>query len=120
MQMMKGLGKRSKYNVDTSKAGREGRTWRDEAYDSKDEMEYAQQLELQKKAGLIKDWQRQIPFRLVVNGSLIATHYCDFKIVGKEGVWYEEFKGVETAAYKMKRKLLKALYPTVDYRVVRK
>lgn len=57
--------------------------------------------------------QRQVKYKLMVNNVLITTYYADFvfpeiKINGRELVI--DVKGVETREFKIKKKLMKAIY----------
>lgn len=59
----------------------------------------------------IENWDRQVPFKLIVNGELICTYKCDFMI------WYAdgrkelvEVKGYWTPEAKLKLKLFQVLY----------
>lgn len=79
-------------------------------YDSKKESSYAAQLDLRKKANDIKDWQRQFPLELRVNGYLICKWKIDFRITHNDGSYeFVEVKGFETYDYIIKRKLFEAL-----------
>lgn len=75
--------------------------------------EYARWLELKllEKAGKIRDLQKQVPFPLEVNGALICTYIADFTYitVPQERYVVEDVKGVRTAIYRLKKKLMKAL-----------
>lgn len=93
-------------------------------YHSKKESQYAAELDLMKKAGEIKDWDRQIPISLEVNGYRICRYYVDFRVFHKDDtIELIEVKGFETDVFRLKRKLLEATYlkenPNVRYTVVR-
>lgn len=67
------------------------------------------------KTGVIKDLKRQVPFKLVVNGTLICKYIADAQYIdvatGKTVV--EDTKSPVTkklAPYRMKRQLMKALF----------
>lgn len=93
-------------------------------YDSKLEARYAAELDLRKKAGDIKDWERQFKIELRANGKLICNYYCDFRLLHNDDS-YElvETKGYETDIYRFKRRLLEALWlpehPDHTYTVVK-
>ena len=93
------------------------------SYHSKKEATYAQELDLLKKAGEIKDWERQVKIDLEVNGYHIANYYVDFKIENKDGsIEYHEVKGFSTETWRLKWKLFEALYgdlPDVKLVVIR-
>ncbi len=89
-------------------------------YDSKFEAEFAQKLDIMKTFGKIKDWKRQIAFDLKVDGKKICRYVVDFVVFhldGKEE--YIEIKGVETAAWKIKRNLFLQLHKNIRYRVIK-
>lgn len=89
-------------------------------FDSAAEAKHAMELDIRKGAGEIKDWFRQCPEPLVVSGILICKLVFDFKVWTTEHKFhYEEVKGMETPAYKLKLKLFKALRPDIEVRVVR-
>ena len=89
-------------------------------YASKSEASYARHLDTLKKAGVVRSWMRQVRWKLIVNGVLVCTMVPDFRVEWKDGtVSLIEVKGHATAIYRLKRKLFEALYPEVDYRVVK-
>lgn len=83
-------------------------------FDSKREAARYRELKLAERVGLIKNLQRQVRFPLVVDGALITTWVADFVYDDRRGeTWvpqHEDCKGVRTREYKLKRKLVKALY----------
>uniref|UniRef100_A8GLP7 DUF1064 domain-containing protein n=1 Tax=Serratia proteamaculans (strain 568) TaxID=399741 RepID=A8GLP7_SERP5 len=77
-------------------------------FDSKKEAEYFGQLQLLKKAGRVVMILRQVPFHLPGGVKYIA----DFVIFYTDGlVEVVDVKGVRTAEYKMKKKLVEFNYP---------
>ena len=79
--------------------------------DSKFEASKAQDLELLKKAGEIKDFTEQVKIPLVVNGFHICNYYIDFVVDHNDGeTEYIETKGYATDVWKLKWKLFEALY----------
>ncbi len=102
-------------------APRSDRTYKGVVYDSKAEMMYAFNLDKEKGLGLIWDWNRQPVFPIVVNGNKICHLRVDFGILDEYGgTWrYVEIKGFETEVYKLKKKLLLACYPGLQYSVVK-
>jgi hypothetical protein len=78
-------------------------------YHSKKERDYAILLDGKVQAGDLKEWRRQVPVRLEVNGKLICTHIRDFVEVEPDGteVW-TEVKGKWTAEARLKEKLFEA------------
>ncbi len=80
-------------------------------YDSKFEAGYAQELNLRVKGKDIQSWERQFKISIDINGSHICNYFCDFRILHNDNS-YElvETKGIETEAYRLKRKLLEAVW----------
>ncbi len=79
-------------------------------FHSKKEARRYQDLRLLERAGEIKDLELQPKFLLQVNGMKIATYIADFTYHDKTGEVVEDVKGVRTAAYSMKAKLMKAIH----------
>lgn len=95
--------RRSKYNAKVQE-------YNGVKYHSKREAKYAEQLDWLKRAGNIKDWERQVKIPLTVNGQLICNYVVDFKVINRYGgVEFHEVKGMETPDFKLKWKLLHAL-----------
>ncbi len=93
-------------------------------YDSKLEAEYAQELSLRKKAGDILDWERQFKVSIDISGFHICNYYVDFRVLEKdESYTLTEIKGMETDLWRIKRKLLKAVWlpehPDHQYEVIK-
>lgn len=108
---------RSKYRV---KRDPVDRTYNGIVYDSEREMRHAQELDFFKLAGRISNIARQVPFVLQVNGIKICKIVIDFEVTWHTGqVVYQEVKGFETKDWKLKRKLFTALYPTLEYEVIK-
>jgi hypothetical protein len=85
-------------------------------YDSVGEKEYAIQLDLRKKAGDIKDWQRQVKISLTSNGKHITNYFIDFVVEHLDGTKeLIEYKGYRTYHWQIKFRLLEAqlqeIYP---------
>lgn len=79
--------------------------------DSKFEAGKAQELELRKKAGEIKDFKEQVKIPLIVNDLVVCDYYIDFVIEHNDGIIeYCETKGYATDVWKLKWKLFEALY----------
>lgn len=64
------------------------------------------------RSGLIADLELQPRFPLVVNGVKIGDYIADFRYRNctTGAVIVEDVKGVRTPVYRLKRKLVKALY----------
>jgi hypothetical protein len=94
----------SKYNaIKTEYAG--------EVYDSKKEAGRAQELDFLLKGNVITGWERQPVFECVVNKKKICTYRADFKVTYPKGYFeIEDVKGFKTPVYRLKKKLVEALY----------
>lgn len=81
-------------------------------YASKAEARRAVELEASRLAGLIDSLEEQVAFPLVVQGVKVGTYVCDFQYreVATGRLVVEDVKGVKTAAYRIKKKLVRALY----------
>jgi hypothetical protein len=78
-------------------------------YDSKFESKVGQDLEIQKKAGEIKDFDRQIPVDLYVNGIKITRYIVDFRVEHNDGtIEWIEAKGFPTPEWKLKARIFEA------------
>jgi hypothetical protein len=91
-------------------------------YDSKFEAGYAQELELRKKAGDIKNWEAQKTLDLIVNKFKVCTYKIDFIVYHHDGtIEYIETKGYATPVWRLKWKLFEACYsdlPNVKLTVI--
>lgn len=102
--------KRSKYgNKKTEYNGR--------LYDSKKEAAYAQELDLLKSAknplDRVLSWEPQIPFLIEINGKKICKYVLDFRVEYEDRLEHIDVKGVRTDVYKIKKKLVEAIYGIV-------
>lgn len=106
----------NKFGVST----KDDRTYNGIAYDSRREMQHAMELDLLLKTGVVTKIERQMWVPLVVDGHAICSIVVDFRVTYQDGrVLYEEVKGFDTAIWKLKRKLFTALYPELEYKVIR-
>lgn len=100
--------KTNKYrNIKTTRALPDGSLAK---FDSKREAARWDELCLMQKAGAISNLQRQVKFSLDVNSSHICNYICDFSYDAGNKRIVEDVKGVRTAVFIMKKKLLKALF----------
>lgn len=69
-------------------------------------------LKLMRLAGQIHDLRLQVEFPLVVGGVLVSTYVADFTYREEPGNAYivEDSKGFRTPVYKLKARLMKAVY----------
>jgi hypothetical protein len=80
----------------------EQRTWNGRVYASKAEMHRAQELEICRLTGDVREFIEQPLFKLGAG----ITYRPDFLVIGPRGdVYAEDVKGVETAEFKLKVKL---------------
>ncbi len=77
---------------------------------SKKEAEHWQRLVLLEKAGAIQNLQRQVRFRLDVNGVHVAVYIADFTYVDGGRLVVADAKGVAVPVYKLKKKLMLAIH----------
>ena len=88
---------------------------------SKAEAERYCELRLLLRAGEIENLEMQPKYPISINGVKICTYIADFRYVsrkqgpqGQEGhVVVEDVKGTKTPLYRLKKKLVEALYPGV-------
>lgn len=90
-------------------------------FHSKKEAKRWQQLKLDQLGGKISGLERQVPFRLVVEGQLICKLVIDFRYF-KESPFgsrtvCEDSKGYQTADSRIKMKLAAALFPGIEWRL---
>lgn len=95
-------------NVHTEYAGR--------MYHSAKEAEYARMLDAlrkaKKKSERVIRVEPQVPFKIRVAGKAICTYYLDFRVTYADGrIEHIDVKGVKTDVYRLKKKLVEALYP---------
>lgn len=90
----------------------------DHKHDSKDEASYCNKLNLLLRAGEIKSFETQVNFPLYVNDKKVTTMRIDFMVINNDNsISYHEYKGFATPVFRLKWKLLQALYPELDYQL---
>ena len=77
---------------------------------SKAEARRYRELKLMWAAGEISYLELQPDYPLIVNGVKIGTYVADFTYETDHGTVVEDVKGVKTPVYRLKKKLVKALY----------
>lgn len=77
------------------------------------------ELTLLAKSGQIQDLQFQVPFRLVVNERVVCKYYADFVYIEGGLKVVEDFKGAETGVFKLKWKMMAAMYPDLVLRITK-
>lgn len=99
-------GRRNKYNAIKTIIG-------DITFDSKREAERYLELQAMEWSGQIYNLERQPVYELIVNGVKVGEYHGDFKYVDSEGNTVTEdvkSKVTKTATYRLKKKLVKAIY----------
>lgn len=68
-------------------------------------------LKSEKEAGRIYGLSLQVPYRIVIDGWLICVYKCDFEyfLAKNDKCITEDVKGMRTAVYLLKKKLMKAV-----------
>jgi uncharacterized protein DUF1064 len=83
----------------------------DITFDSKKEAARYQHLMLLQKAGEISNLVLQVDFAIIIRGVKICTYIADFVYQDKTGkTIVEDAKGVRTAVYKLKKRMVEAEY----------
>ena len=86
-------------------------------FDSKLEARYYERLKADQAAGRIQGFLRQVPFHLPGKTRLVI----DFLVVELDGtVHFDDTKGVETDAFKIKLRQARELYPWADIRILKR
>ena len=82
---------------------------------SKKEANRCQELRLLERGGEIQELEFQPRFGLRVHGNLICTYVADFRYFdARTGqIVIEDTKGVKTPVYRIKKKLMEALYGAI-------
>ena len=107
------FSRKNKYNAKKTK-------YNGRYYDSGLEAAYAENLDWRIKAGEIKEVTPQFKISIDVNGEHIANYYMDFKVILADGrIEMHEVKGMETALWRMKWRLAKALNPDWNFILVK-
>ncbi len=99
----------------------EERIYNGRVYASKAECRFAAELDIQKRCAAIADWTAQVPYAIVwPGGRLICQHIVDFEVIENDGrIKVFEVKGWQSEVWRLKRKLFAAMYPKVEYVVVK-
>ena len=81
-------------------------------FDSIGERNRYRELEMmQNQCGQIIELKTQVKFPIIVNEVKICNYIADFTYHNKNGDYIvEDFKGVQTSIFKLKKKLMKAVY----------
>lgn len=79
-------------------------------FHSKKEAERYRALKILRNIHSIRDLKLQPKFYLEVNGVPVCTYIADFSYYRGDQLVVEDVKGFKTPAYRLKKKLVKALY----------
>ena len=88
-------------------------------FSSKGEAGRYSELKVLEKVGVITNLKLQQKFALNFYGFKICTYIADFTYnePSNSMLIVEDFKGVQTAVFKLKWKMMKAIFPGNDYRI---
>lgn len=89
-------------------------------FDSKMENKRYGQLKLLLAAKSISDLEIHPKLEIIINGVKIGYYEADFLYIENGKPVYEDTKGFENDLFKLKYKVIKALYPTIDLRILKK
>ena len=92
------------------KYGNDPRTVDGIRFDSAREARRWCELQALERAGEIRDLRRQVEYPVEVNGRRICYYVADFVYRTPKGVTVEDAKGHPTPVYRLKKKLVEALY----------
>lgn len=84
---------------------------------SKAEAERDAELQILLKAKLIRDLRRQPRYPLIVRGKKVATYVGDWEYREGNRLVVEDKKGVKTAVFRLKWRLVQVLYPEIEWRI---
>ena len=87
-------------------------------FDSKREAARYMELVLMQRAGEISHLELQPAFECRIDGKKICTYKADFRYFTAKECVVEDVKGVKTPVYRLKKKLVEALYPGVKIQEV--
>lgn len=77
---------------------------------SKREATRYQDLKVKQRLGLIHDLKLQVLYPLVVNGQRVGNYRSDFDYLEDGQKIVEDTKGCKTPMYRLKKKLMRAIY----------
>jgi Protein of unknown function (DUF1064) len=80
-------------------------------FDSVRESRRYQELRFLERAGEISQLELQPRFNIVVNNVAVGFYKADFRYLDRDGQSHtEDAKGVRTAVYKLKKRIIEAMY----------
>jgi len=79
-------------------------------FDSKAEARRYQELKLLEQAGEISDLEIHPRYEIIINGVKVCNYIADFRYMSDGEQVVEDVKGVKTAVYRLKNKLMLAVH----------
>jgi len=98
--------RKNKYNV----APKAARTYRGIVFDSKKEMNRYCELKILVDQKIITELEMQPRYDLIIEGKRVGFWKADFRYVENGKTVVEDVKGVKTPIYKLKKKMVEAIY----------
>lgn len=80
------------------------------AFASRAEARRYAELKMLERGGQIRELRLQVPFPVEINGRRICKYIADFTYLDAAGPIIEDVKGYRTDIYRLKKKLVEALY----------
>jgi len=78
------------------------------------------ELKALERNGEISKLELQPKFACVIDGKKICDYFADFAYFDSTRRVIEDVKGIETAVFRLKKKLVEALYPCIKIEVVKR
>ena len=88
-------------------------------FDSKREAARYMELMLLQRAGEISHLELQPKYDCIIDGKKICSYKADFRYFTKNGNIVEDVKGYITPMFKLKKKLVEAIYSGVTIEVIK-
>lgn len=101
---------RSRFRKANNKYGAVKTTVDGMRFDSKGECKVWFALKLRERAGEISNLQRQVLYRLEINGVLVCKYIADYEYIENGALVTADYKGMVTAEFRLKAKLFKAIH----------
>ena len=88
-------------------------------FDSKLEGARYKILKTMQDRGEISELEVQVPYECVVEGKKICKYFADFRYRCGDDVMVEDTKGIITQVFRLKKKLVEALYPGLIIQIIK-
>ena len=88
-------------------------------FDSKLEGARYKILKQMQDRGEISELEVQVPYECVVEGKKICKNFADFRYRCGDDVMVEDTKGIITQVFRLKKKLVEALYPGLIIQIIK-